>query len=207
MQILSFDLSSHTGWSLFEEGHLKEYGLLEIAIKDYKAILKSHKDFVSAYPLNLATAAQEMTALCMELIDKYPAAHIVTEHTVCGKNVVSQRFLEFLHYVFTTEIHKRGRSFKYLMNSDWRIHNKVYLKHWPEHQAWNKTVSKLKKSAKPTKSGAKVAKLDGKIVTKIDQKDLSILIANQTFNLNLDDDNIADSVLLGKAAHEMEIFT
>jgi hypothetical protein len=98
---------------------------------------------------------------------------------------------------------QQGIEYRYFTNRCWRVVCGCYVKDWPEVIVWNKNVSKAKKKAIPTKAGAKVAKLNGKIVKKIDQKGLSILLANEHFKLQLNDDNVTDSLNLGRAAIEL----
>lgn len=54
MLLLALDLSTHTGWSVFEDGKLKDYGLLEVEVKDM-----DFQDLEDSpgYPKNLITAS------------------------------------------------------------------------------------------------------------------------------------------------------
>ena len=205
MKFVSFDLSSHTGWSIFNDSKLEAFGVFHIKIKNYKSDIRAYTDLPKDYPHNFIEAANDVVAECRKIVDKYKPDFIVTEHTCSSKFRLSQRFLEWVHLKFFEEFEEIR--IYYLLNSDWRKATNCYLKFWPEHQKWNKQVAKAKKKAVRNKAGAKVAKINGKIVSKIDQKKLSIIIANEIFKLNTKDDNIADSLLLGKAAVDLNLFS
>lgn len=55
MLLLALDLSTHTGWSIFENGKLKEYGLIEVEVQDM-----DFQDLEDSpgYPKNLITASE-----------------------------------------------------------------------------------------------------------------------------------------------------
>jgi hypothetical protein len=206
MKLLSLDISTHTGWSTFIDGKLSEYGLIETEIQDYKAEVRSFKDYPASYPQNFLNAARDMAAKIATLVEAQKPDAVVTEDTSKASQRFSQKYLEWTHYCVATYMEEHKIPYRFLTNRCWRLACKCYLKEWPEYVQWNKTVSKAKKKAIPTKSGAKVAKIDGKIVTKIDQKKLSIIIANAAFGLETSDDNIADSLNLGHAALALDLF-
>lgn len=211
--LLSLDLSTHTGWAFYKGGVLADVGYFDVKIENYVANIRKWTDIPSVYPYNLMTAAKFMSSKCITLWHQLGEPNIVTEHTEGSKHRISQRTLEFIHFALFSEFEEQmvigQHSIKYLLNSDWRKHCKCYIKEWPEYQKWNKEVSKAKKKAKPTKSGARVAKIDGKIVSPIDQKKLSIIIAKKNhpdFADRIDNDNTADAVNLGDAAIALKVF-
>lgn len=204
MDIIAFDLSRHTGYSVFRDAKLINYGLLEEEITGFKAEIKKYTDLPDSYPFNLISAADTMVDRCWEIYNQYPEAKVVVEHTEKGKQRISQKFLLFLHYAFSKKFEEVG--FKYLLVSDWRIQTKCYLKHWPEYKRWNGRVGRAKRKAKPTKAGSIVAKIDGKVVSTINQKKLSIILANEKYGLSIKDDNIADAINIGRAAVELKLF-
>ena len=55
MLLLALDLSTHTGWSIFEKEKLKDYGLLEVEVldMDFQDLEQS-----PGYPQNLIKAAE-----------------------------------------------------------------------------------------------------------------------------------------------------
>lgn len=201
--LISFDLSTKTGYSVFDGDKLKTYGKITHKVQDYFSDVKRYDELPAAYPYNFIDAAQTMATACMKVVDEFPGSVIVTEHTEGSSRRFSQRLLEFIHYAFLEECRARNNKPLYLLNSDWRRQVRCYVSQWPSIEKWNSKIGRLKKKAIPTKAGAKVAKLNGKIVTRVDQKKLSILIANYTFGLELDDDDIADSINMGRTALEL----
>lgn len=203
MYLISFDLSTHTGYAVFKGDELIEYGLLETKISNNKGNIKSYKDLPSEFPLNFFAATKSIVDQCLTIVDKYPNSKVVTEFTEQSKFRMSQKFLEWLHYEFIVAIREKNLELKFLLNSDWRKQVKCYLKHHPDLAEYNKKVAKAKREATPNKVGARVAKIDGKIVAKVNQKKLSIIIANEKYNLEIKDDNIADAINVGRAAIEL----
>jgi hypothetical protein len=209
MRILSLDISTHTGWSYLENGKLARYGIIEVPVPGFKAEIKSFRDYPPEYPGNFLGAARALALALDQLITELQPDCIVSEETNKAKARFSQKILEFLHYGFLTmlEEHHPTVKFRYLTTKCWRDVTQCYIKDWPEYAKWNSKIGRLKAKAKPTKSGAKVAKLDGKIVTKVDQKKLSVILANQHFGLDIDNDNIADSLNMLRAAVELKLFS
>lgn len=201
---ISFDLSSHTGWALWQDSQLLEAGVFHVEIEDFVHNIKTYKDFRKSYPQNLKTACEKVVHECAELCVKYAVKFIVTEHTEGSSFRFSQRFLEWLHLLFFEEMMARDVRFYYLLNSDWRNAVKCYVKYWPEIQEHNKNYSKARRKAAISKSGAKIVKIDGKRIGRIDQKKLSIHIAKEFLEkigkeLEIEDDNMADAINIGHA--------
>ena len=74
------------------------------------------------------------------------------------------------------------------------------------YQKWNLKIRAAKKVAVPTKNGSICAKIDGKRVSAINQKKLSIIIANEKYGIQIKNDNIADAINIGRAAVELGVF-
>jgi len=55
MRILALDLSTHTGYSVFNEGKLETYGLVEVTIKDMNFLYPEES---KTYPQNLIDVAE-----------------------------------------------------------------------------------------------------------------------------------------------------
>ena len=75
-------------------------------------------------------------------------------------------------------------------------------------KAWgasSKEDAKAKAKAIPTKMGMLVPKLGGKRVSTINQKKLSIIIANDYYGLSIKDNNIADAINMARAARELKM--
>ena len=205
MRWLSLDPSSYTGYAIFNDSELVRYGMIEIKIKDYTTDVRKYSDLPKTYPDNLMNAAQEMAAAVRKIIETENIEFVVLEHSEPSKRRFSQKYLEWLHFCLITEFKQLQVRYQYLLNSDWRKVVKCYLSQWPEYRQHNALVAKTKRSSKPTASGAKVAKIDGKIVSPIDRKKLSVIIANKFFNLSLPltQDDLGDAINLGRAAIEL----
>lgn len=207
MKWLSLDPSSYTGYAVFKDVSLIRYDQIEVRIKNYSTDVKKYTDLPPSYPDNLMQAAQEMASLIRDVIIKEQIEFVVLEHTEPSKRRFSQRYLEWLHYCLIQEFKQLGVKYQYLLNSDWRKAVKCYLNFWPEYKRYNSQVSKAKRKSTPTKSGAKVAKIDGKVVSSIDGKKLSVIIANAKYELNLplSSNDIADALNMGTATIELGI--
>ncbi len=205
VRYLSLDISTNTGWAVFEDDQLLEYDVFVKKVLGYKADIKSYQDLPFNYPDNIINTADLIASDSLSLVLKHDCEYVVIEHPEIGKQRISQRLLEWTQICVYKTLSSHAKV-KYLLVADWRKQTKCYLKHWPDFQKWNKIVKAAKKIAKPTKTGRKLAKIDGKVVSKMDQKKLSIFIANQHYGLNIKNDNIADAINLGRAAYELEIF-
>ena len=194
------DVSTNTGFAVFKGDILDSYGLISIKIPEYKSDIKKFSDFPEAYPKNFVTTSLTLASQIKELLVEEKIEYVVIEHTEKGKQRLSQRTLEWFHFAIVKMLLDLNIPFKYLLVSDWRKVVKCYLTCWPEHIAFNKQVKEAKKKATPTKTGRKTARIDGKRVSKMDFKKLSILIANKEYGLEIDDDNIADAINIGTAA-------
>lgn len=207
-RLLSIDMSTHTGWALFRtDGLLLQYGTYDVPIDGFKAEIKTFRDYPKQYPGNLIDAAHRQLKAIQKLVHQLEPHYVVVEETNKSRQRFSHKALEYMHFALAE--HMLGRSdveFKYLTTKCWRDVVKCYIKHWPEYAKWNGKVGRLKAKAVPTKAGAKVAKLDGKIVTRIDQKKLSVILANEHYKIEIDDDNIADAINMGRAALELKLF-
>lgn len=205
MKLLSLDISTNTGWSFFEGDNLVEYGKYEINVKDYKAEIKSYLDYPKAYPKNFIDASYEQLEQIKPLLEKFKPDLVVIEETNKSRQRFSQKLLEWTHFVVVSYLLEIDQKFQYLTTFCWRKQVKCFLKEWPEHKKYNILVGKARKKTEPTKTGSRVAKIDGKIVSTINQKKLSVILVNQYYGLELKltDDDVADSINLGRAAIEL----
>lgn len=205
---ISLDISTNTGFTIFAKNAAKDsngyiidsYGLINAKITDYKSDIKKYSDFPDIYPVNFLYTSMVLAKEIRTLIREEKIEYVVIEHTEKGKQRLSQRTLEWFHFAICNMLLEIEVPFKYLLVSDWRKEVSCYIKCWPEYIAYNKQIKTAKKTAVPTKKGRILARIDGRVVSKIDQKKLSIIIANQTYDLNISDDNIADAINIGTAA-------
>ena len=108
MRVLAFDLSTKTGWALFEHEKLLCYGQLNSKVIG---------DMTSPnYPKNYIEMATKMAFEVKNKITTSRPNHIVTEETNKGKNRYSQKQLEFIHFAVN---HVNGK-IHYIDTSDWR---------------------------------------------------------------------------------------
>lgn len=206
IRFIALDISTNTGYALFEGSELIAYDTFTIKVNKYKADVKKFSDFPIEYPLNFITTAEAIAQQCFDIIQQNNIQHVVIEHPEAAKQRLSQRLLEWTHYALIVKLQAARIDFRYLLVHDWRNVVKCYIKHWPEYAKYNQKVRSAKQKAIPTKTGRKLAKLDGRVVSTINQKKLSILLANQKYGLEINDDNIADAINLGRAAIELAIF-
>lgn len=215
MKVLAFDLSTKTGWALFENGKLSCFGQLKSSVVGDE----THE----LYPQNFIAMANVMAQEVLKKVLSSKPDYIVTEETNKGKNRFSQKQLEFIHFAVNTAV---SRKIYYIDTSDWRStlgitldkeqrkgnrtinavrkaefdrlykENAEYYKvilSQAEAQAANKrelnSIRKLhdKKITKMTKDQMKKFryKEEGKVVGKINCKTLSVNYANEHYNLKL----------------------
>jgi len=205
MKFISLDISTNTGYAVFEENTLISFGVFTRKVKDYKADIGTYKDLPECYPDNFLDAVDLITKECLRVIHEHGINIVVIEHPESGKQRLSQRLLEWIHLTLVRELKEQYIPFKYILVNDWRNVVKCYLKYWTEYRNWNKQVKKARNIAVPTKTGMLVPKIDGKRVSAINQKKLSIIIANEHYDLDIKDDNIADAINMGRAAKELGI--
>jgi hypothetical protein len=201
MRYIGLDISTNTGYAIFDKDTLVDYGVFTIKVQDYKADVKTFKDFPESYPLNFLKTSDEIAKQCIQIIAKNNIDMVIIEHSEKGKQRLSQRLLEWTHMALIKELILNKIPFKYILVNDWRNAVKCYIKYWPDHQDWNKKVKGAKKKAEPTKTGMLVPKIDGKRVSAINQKKLSVIIANKDYGISIKDNNIADAINMAHAAN------
>lgn len=177
MLLLALDISSHTGFSIFENGNLKDYGVLHTPNPNPKSPFpKVAYDWAKINSTNIVNQINTITK-SLGKID-----YIVIEKLNNGYNRDVQSFLEYTHcllYQSLIDLHLADKVC-YMNTSEWR--KLVDLKLSNE----DKKNNKLPKSKK---------------VPKITKKHLAVRICNELYNLKLlkKDHDIADSLLLGQA--------
>jgi len=207
VKFIALDISTNTGYAIFEGGKLTKHDVFTIKASNYKADVKCFSDFPKEYPDNFLVTAQKIASKCLEIIRENGITKVIIEHPEAGKQRLSQRLIEWTHYALALALKEASIDFRYLLVHDWRLQVGCYLKLWPEYQKWNQKIRAAKKKAIPTKSGAICAKIDGKRVAAINQKKLSIIIANEKYGLAIKDDNIADAINIGRATVELGVFS
>lgn len=110
MRILSLDLSTKTGWALFENGKLLCFG----QIKTTKKINELFPD----YPYNYLALAKDMASEIKKKVLSSNPHKIIIEETNKGKNRYSQKILEFIHNEVIEELLQY--EIHYMDTSEWR---------------------------------------------------------------------------------------
>lgn len=180
MRVLALDLSTSTGWALFEDGELIAHGRLpQVHVVDFN--VNAHPNKSPAYPGNMMDAARRLAALVAEQLDMLSPDRVVVENTVKGRNRHTQRILEWIHYTVIQELLARHVPFTYLDPSEWRKTLDIRLT--ADDKANNKDVKAGKKRG------------------KVGKKHLAIRYCNEKYGLALKvkDDDIADAIALADA--------
>lgn len=189
MKVLALDLSSKTGWALFDEGKLTERGLIQL---DRPIV-----DYYPEYPWNYWRAAGWQAQNVNDLVKRIDPEVVVIEETNRGKNRYTQKFLEFLHCRVLEQPYVSSRKVVYISTGVWR--KKLNMQLSKEDKKNNTTLAKAKRKALAI--GAKVDRTGLGIRGRIGKKHLAVRYVNATFGLELKmkDNDIADAICLGAA--------
>jgi hypothetical protein len=174
--LLALDISTHTGWAVFNDKKLLDYGVLNIKIDDLN--FKPDPSKSPKYPKNILNASSGMLYLIKELLDKYSPKIVICENTTKGRNRHYQRCLEWFHKDIIDYFVDHEQAFVYMDPSEWRFILDMRLS--KDDKKNNREVSLGKKRGRITK------------------KHLSVRMANNLFSLNLKikDNDIADALML-----------
>jgi Holliday junction resolvasome RuvABC endonuclease subunit len=178
MKTLALDMSTKTGWALFDDKtYVKSGYIAKTLVKDFNVNKDPNKSPV--YPYNLIEAAEEIARNVMVLVNELSPDKIVIENTVRGRNRHTQRLLEFMHFAIIKALGEK--KFTYMDPSQWRFI--VGLKMSNEDKKKNKAVNKKELRGKITK------------------KHLAIRKVKELYGLDLlvKENDRADAILLGVA--------
>ena len=187
-KVLSLDVSSKTGWSF---ATVSDDG---IKLVDYGTIPKTSEPD-GRYPGNYVTWAYQNFGSILELIKKYNPDVLVIEETSKGsKNGMSQKILEFTHFLLAQYIKDSGIKSVYLQTETWR--REIGCKMTEQEKARNKEVKLYKKKHKTSIA----YDINGKRIGKIGRKHLNVRRANEIFGdqlkepLRQKNEDLADSL-------------
>lgn len=187
MRRLALDISTKTGYALFEDDKLLEHGTLRL---DKKV------ESFGEYPKSYYLAASAMCDLIDKLIQRVHPEEIVIEETNKGKNRYTQKILEFTHccVIEWCGIEHYNLPLKYINTSDWRKTLGIIMP--KEYKKLNAKLSRETRKAKD--KGTKLDKKALGIRGKKTVKHLAIEWANSTYNLQLKmkDNDQADAIAL-----------
>lgn len=182
MKVLGLDISTKTGYSLFEDGQLKSYGLLALGRKVMDC---------GVYPFCYVNAADAVVSQIKDKIIETKPDVIVIEQTNKGRNRFHQKILEFIHCKFLTEVRDYKVKVVYINTSEWR---KVLGQHATKED--KKNNAKINKAAKQG-----ISKKELGLKGKVTAKHRSVRYVNEKFNLNfkIKDNDITDCISLTEA--------
>src|ERR1039457_1329165 len=195
MKVLALDVSTKTGWAVFDNSdgmplieQLTEYGL----IKNPKGVLEYGK-----YPWCYLTAAVTMALQLVALAKEKKPDVIVIEETNKSRNRYSQKVLEYIHCSFLDRWTDTSVPVCYVNSSEWR--KRLGLVMSKNDKVSNKKLKTAKKLSEAT--GKKLSKKELGIKGAITKKHLAVRYVNETFNLKLKigENDIADAICLGNA--------
>ena len=187
--VLALDVSTKTGWALFQDGKPVSWGTL---FPD-----KTVKDF-GDYPINFVRLCQyladrlvrEIIVPILEKTEDY--LEVVIEETNSSKQNYSQKILEFLHFCIIESLYDLNLSPKYIRTGEWRKYTDSKMS--KEEKALNAKIAKIKRQ-----TGKKLAKIDGKVVGKKGRKHVALRRVEEILGIELmrKDEDAADALLLG----------
>lgn len=187
MKILGLDISSKTGFAVLDfNPETSVFSRLE------SGTIPKTSEPTEKYPKSYILWAQNSASLIIEKIAEVRPDVIVIEETSKGsKNAMSQKILEFIHFIVACYMVDNNMNCHYLMTGEWRGLTGCAMT--KEEKKRNSSVKKQHDK------GLKVAKDEkGKRIGRITKKHVNIRKANEIFKLNLmkKDEDQADALLL-----------
>lgn len=160
------------------------------------------------YPSNYVVWAYECFKEIQDLIDKFKPDTIVIEETSKGsKNAMSQKILEWIHFLLAQYIRSNSAKSVYIMTEEWR--REIGCKMSDQEKLRNKEVRDYKKSYEK-KHGKKTTvayDINGKRIGLIGRKHVNIRRVSEIFGdqllkpLKRKDEDLADGLGLAACYH------
>lgn len=195
MRLLSFDVSTKTGFAVIDEtdGEVKliERGLLKLPKKVAE---------YGPYPWGYLTAVRAMSTMLTEKFLNVAPDVLVIEETNLGRQRYTQKILEFLHHDLLVAISHLVTPCPvyYLSTSKWR--SALGLSFNTADKRNNKLLRKAKDRAELVGTAAKLAEEKKALGVKgrVTPKHLAVRYVNDKFGLALKikDNDIADAICL-----------
>lgn len=194
-RILSLDISSKTGWACI----ISSPDSVELEATGQVPPIHEPAGY---YPSNYVEWAYLIFAEILKLIETHQPDVLVIEETAAGsKSIMSQKILEYTHFLVAKFIRETGIKAIYLMTEEWRRLTGCQMT--KEELKANRKVAEYKK-----KNDTSIAyDASGKRVGKITRKHVNIRRANELFGkylpaqLRKKDEDTADALMLGYAYH------
>lgn len=193
--VLSLDISTKTGWALIESGPV------DTTLMAAGQIRKMAEP-EGQYPANYIEWAYAVFGEILALIETLTPDILVIEETAAGsKNAMSQKILEYIHFLVARYIRDTGIRCMYILTESWRRETGCQLSTTEKKR--NKDVKKYKE-----KHNTKLAKdANGKVMGKVGRKHVNIRRANEIFGAFLPaplvkkDEDKADALMLAYCYH------
>lgn len=189
-RVLSLDLSTKTGYSLLvltdKEMTLEAYGQIDkIPCPDEEP-----------YPGSYVTWAYQCFEKVEELIEWLKPDVLVIEEVTRSKNALTQKILDYLHFLVSKLIQETGIKNIWYQTGEWRKEVGSYMNKTEKEQ--NKYVKDYK-----DKTGKKLARdKNNKVIGKVTKKKVTIRLVNDIFKnmlqfpLGPSEDDTADAIAL-----------
>jgi hypothetical protein len=179
MIILGLDLSTSTGYALMQDGVILSYDTIIVSDANQYSLVPDYAQIDRA--INMAAQIKDIILKLGQLPD-----WIYIEQTNKGKNRVSQKQLEFVHFAMLTMLRELGLStrVKYVDTSAWR--KKLGIGLSKEQRAHNKLVKQKKARGKITWKHLSVAwvKLKFGVDLQLQQNDVADALALCTYGFS-----------------------
>lgn len=200
-KVLSLDISTKTGWAFAISS---DSGM---ELEDYGTLDQIHEPF-GIYPDNYVTWAYRCFDSVLGLISKFEPEVLVIEETSKGsKNAMSQKILEWLHFLIARYIKEKKIDRSYIMTESWR--REIGCKMNDAEKLKNKQVRDYKKTYQK-KHGKKTTvayDINGKRIGLSGRKHINIRRVNEIFGdqlkepLKRKDEDQADALGLLASYH------
>jgi len=202
MAVLALDISSSAGWAARDvpkEG-VPADGILNTGVVALEKPAKAYGE----HPWGYVNAAKEMARRLMDVVYNVRPEAVVIEETNGSKNRFSQKYLEYIHAYFLSDLNAAvveacqpwlaNLKVVYVNTSEWRRVTDCHLS--KEDKNRNAKLSRHKR--KHRDRGTKLDKKALGIAGKTTIKHVAIRRANELYGLSLrpKDDDIADAILL-----------
>ncbi len=195
-RVLSLDLSSKTGYALLVSSN--EIMVLEA----YGQVDKIPCPENETYPGSYVTWAYNCFEKVEELIERLKPDVLVIEEVTKSKNALSQKFLDYIHFLVSKFIQETGIKNFWFQTGDWRREVGSYM-----NDAEKKRNKEVKKYKKEHKSKIAYDIVTGKRIGIIGKKHVTIRLINEVFKVYLKEplirkeEDTADGIALAYCYH------
>ena len=189
-RLLSLDISSRTGWAIFDAdgSNITLNSYSNIDFKKLTPLKMKYKADETNHPYDFIDFSLMVAGSMLDIIKAQNITHIVIEQTNSGRDRYRQKLLEFLHYALADLIRKSGLeiSINYMDTSEWRGYLEIRLS--KEERKNNKVLAKQK-------ANGEIKIMKG----KMDAKKLALKYVKDNFDLDfkMKENDIAEAICMG----------